>query len=306
MSNTSNKFRISLFLYFLILYIITTQGIQSGDNILHYEKTYNFIKNGSLSLPDVYNPEGMKFGSGWYIVGKNGKIYTFSQADGLSIAAIPLCFIGTMIDKLQHVEHLKVEADEIWEKFKIEESPEVCLSYDIRRSNLINKLPSTFFSVLTNSFAMAILVLIFFNFCYRLTDSKEKAFISTLLLGNASIIWVYSGTFWSQTIVALCLFAAFYFIYVSKEENNTKFLIYAGIFAGYAYITRHDSVLSLPFFVFYVTSTSWGEKKKILKRLSLFTLPLLIFLFLQLGWNYHRFGSMLNAGVLFPRLKFSL
>lgn len=303
MDNGLKKFRLSLFLYFLTLYIITMQGLKSGDNFYHYEKAYNFIKNGSLSLPDAYNPEGMKFGSAWYKVGKNGKIYTSSQADGLSIASIPFCFVGTVIDKLQHIEHLKVEADGIWAKFKVEESKEVRSSYNLRHFNLITGLPSAFFSTLTNSFAMAFLVLIFFNFCYRLTKSKEKAFISSLLLGNASIIWVYSGTFWSQTIVTLCLFAAFYFIYVSKEENNIKFLIYAGIFAGYSYITRHDSVLSLPFFVFYVISINWEEKKEILKRLSFFALPLFIFLFLQFGWNYHRFGSMLDAGVGFPRLK---
>jgi hypothetical protein len=103
--------------------------------------------------------------------------------------------------------------------------------------------------------------------------------------------------------VALCLFTAFYFIYVSKEENNIKFLIYAGIFAGYSYITRQDSVLSLPFFVFYVISMNWGEKKEILKRLGSFALPLFIFLLLHLGWNYHRFGSMLAASVGSPTFK---
>jgi hypothetical protein len=302
-SNPLKKFRISLFLYFLTLYIITIQGLKSGDNIYHYEKAYNFIKNGSLSLPDVYNPEGMKRGWGWFKVGKNGKVYTSSQADGLSIAAIPFCFIGMMIDKLEHVDRLKVEADRIWEIGKVKKSGEEFGFYVDQHFNIISKLPSAFFSTLTNPFAMAFLVLIFFNFCYRLTDSKEKAFISSLLLGNASIIWVYSGTFWSQTIVSLCLFAAFYFIYASKEERDIKFLIYAGIFAGYSYITRHDSVLSLPFFVFYVISINWDEKKKILKKLSFFALPLFIFLFLQLGWNYHRFGSMLEASVGTPPLK---
>ena len=303
MSNTLNKFHISFFLYFLTLYIMTAHGIRSGDNFYHYEKAYNFIKNGSLSLPDIYNPEGCKFGSGWYKVGKNGKVYTSSQADGLSIAAIPFCFIGMGLDKLKHVDHLKVKADKFREIGKEKKSGEEFGFYIDQQLTLLRKLPSVFFSTLINSFAMAFLVLIFFNFCYRLTDSKEKAFISTLLLGNASIIWVYSGGFWSQTIVTLCLFAVFYFIYVSKEENNIKYLIYAGIFAGYSYITRHDSLLSLPLFVFYVVSINWGEKKEILKRLGLFALPLFIFLFLQLGWNYHRFGSMLDAGVGFPRLK---
>jgi len=301
-SNTLNKFRVSLFLYFLTLYIITMQGLKSGDNIYHYEKAYNFIKNGSLSLPDAYNPEGMKFGSGWFKVGKNGKIYTSSQADGLSIVAIPFCFIGMGIDKLENVSHLKIAAEKVLKNSRAKEPKDASIDLN-KHYNLTTKMPSAFFSTLTNSFAMVFLVLIFFNFCYRLTDSKEKAFISTLLLGNASIIWVYSGAFWSQTIVALCLFAAFYFIYVSKEKNNIKFLIYAGIFAGYSYITRHDSVLSLPFFVFYVISINWGEKKEILKRLSFFAIPLFIILFLQLGWNYHRFGSMLDAGVGFPRLK---
>jgi hypothetical protein len=302
-NDSLKKFRISLFLYFLCLYIMTAHGIRSWDNVLHYEKAYNFIKNGSLSLPDAYNPEGMKFGSAWFKVGENEKIYTTSQADGLSVAAMPFCFIGMGIDKLKHVDNLKVEADKLRKIWKVKENDEELFSYGVQHFNLINKLPSAFFSTLVNSFAVAFLILIFFNFCYRLTNSKEKAFVSTLLLGNASIIWVYSGAFWSQTIVALCLFAAFYFIYVSKEENNIKFLIYAGIFAGYSYITRHDSVLSLPFFVFYVISMNWGEKKEILKRFSFFVLPLFIFLFLQLGWNYHRFGSMLAASVGSPTFK---
>jgi hypothetical protein len=181
LSNTLNKFRISFFLYFLTLYIMTARGIRSGDNFYHYEKAYNFIKNGSLSLPDIYNPEGCKFGSGWYKVGKNGKIYTSSQADGLSIAAIPFCFIGMGIDKLKHVEHLKVKADKFRGIGKEKKSGEEFGFYIDQQLTLLRKLPSVFFSTLINSFAMAFLVLIFFNFCYRLTDSKEKAFISTIV-----------------------------------------------------------------------------------------------------------------------------
>ena len=51
MSKT-NKIRLALFVYFLTLYIVTIQGIQSGDNIFHYERTQNILKNHSFSMPE--------------------------------------------------------------------------------------------------------------------------------------------------------------------------------------------------------------------------------------------------------------
>jgi len=154
-----------------------------------------------------------------------------------------------------------------------------------------------------NSLFMALTVLIFFNFCYLLTNSLKKSFISSLLLGNATILWVYSSSFWTQPIVTFCIFTAFYFLFKFNSENDIKYLLLAGFFAGYSYISRFASLLSLPFFIFYLISLRWKEKKTVVKNLVFFSIPLFIILFIQMYWNFYRFGSSFDSG--FNRLFLS-
>jgi hypothetical protein len=161
----------------------------------------------------------------------------------------------------------------------------------------LNILPSAFFSVAMNSLLMALTVLIFFNFCYLLTSSLKKSFISSILLGNSTILWVYSSSFWTQPIVTFCLFAAFYFLFRFNKEKDIKYLLLAGFFAGYSYISRYASLLSLPFFIFYLVYSGWEERKSIVKNLAIFSTPLFIILFIQMYWNFCRFGSPLDLGV---------
>ncbi len=284
--NKTNRIRLFLFLYFFAVYVITIQGIQSGDNIFHYERTQNILKNHSFSMPEgKYDFTKQKWLRTWMKEGKDGRIYLILP-DGLSIASVPFIFLGNLIEKAGNYEKHKEEMNEAWKR----EQSEKMIYY-------LNLLPSAFFSVVMNSFFMALTVLIFFNFCYLLTNSLKKSFISSILLGNATILWVYSGDFWTQPVETFCMFTAFYFLFRFNKENDIKYLLLAGFLAGYSYISRYASLLSLPFFVFYLVGLRWKGRKNIVKNLAIFSIPLFVILFIQMYWNFYRFGSPLDLGV---------
>lgn len=284
--NKTNIFRLSLFVYFLTLYVITVQGIQSGDNVFHYERTQNILKKHSFSMPEgKYDFNKQPWLRTWMKEGKDGKNYLILP-DGLSIVAVPFTFLGNLLEKTGSYNKYKDKMNEAWKN----EEPVEMIYY-------LNILPSAFFSVATNSLLMALTVLIFFNFCYLLTNSLKKSFILSILLGNATILWVYSSSFWTQPIVTFCLFAAFYFLFRFNNEEDIKYLLLAGFFAGYSYISRYASLLSLPFFIFYLIGSRRKEKKTILKPLANFSIPLFGILFIQMYWNFYRFGSSFDLGV---------
>lgn len=291
MSKT-NKSRLALFLYFLTLYIITIQGIQSGDNVFHYDRTQNILKNHSFSMPEgKYDFNKKPWLRCWMKEGKDGRIYLILP-DGISIVSVPFTFLGNLLEKTCNYDKYEDKMNEAWANG----NPTRMIYY-------LNILPSAFFSVVLNSFLMALTVLIFFDFCYLLANSLKKSFISSILLGNATILWAYSSNFWTQPIVTFCIFTAFYFLFRFQKENNIKYLLLAGFFAGYSYISRYASLLSLPLFVLYLISARWKEKKPIVKPLAIFSIPLFIILFIQMYWNFYRFGSPFDLG--FNRLFLS-
>ena len=293
MNNCSlDKFRIGLFSYFLFLYIITVQGIQSGDNIFHYQRVQNILRNHSLSMPEgKYDLREKRWLQSWMKEGKDGRIYLILP-DGLSIATVPFALFGNLIEKTGNYDKHREKMNEAWKNGNIE-----------KEIFHLNKLPSASFSVMINPLVMALTMLIFFNFCYLLTNSVKKALISSILLGNATILWVYSSSYWTQPIVSFCLFAAFYFLYRFRSDSRINFLIFAGILTGYSYITRYPSVLSLPFFIFYIIGSNGNNRRKKIKYLVFFSIPLFVFLFIQMYWNYYRFGSPFDLGVF--RLPFT-
>ena len=286
MNNTiSGKIQIALYLYLLSLYIITMKGVCTGDNVFHYDRVQNIVKEGNLSMPkEKYDFDKQPWLRVFMAKGKTGEVY-LTLGDGLSIAAVPFGLVGNIIEKLVDVSLLQTKMEEAKQEGNVAE-----MIYYLR------KLPSAFFSALINPVIMALTVLIFFNFCLRITNSITKAFLASILLGNSTIIWVYSSTFWTQPIVTFCLFCAFYFIFLFRKNHSNLFLLLAGILLGYSFITRYVSIITVPFFTLYIICSFWRMKRKMLLSLALFALPLVFFFLLQMGWNFYRFDSIFNMG----------
>ena len=277
----NRKYQIALFLLFLTLYVLTLKGICTGDNVFHYERIQNIIKRGSLSMPEgKYDFDKHRWLRVFMAEGRDGKLY-LTLGDGLSIAALPFALVGNIIERTVDVSAYES---------KIEESaPKLNLFY-------LRKLPSAFFTALINPFAMALTVLIFFNFCLKITDAAGSAFVGSLLLGIGTILWPYSSTFWTQPIVTLCLFSAFYCVFLYKKNSSPKLLLLAGALLGYSFITRYVSIFSVPWFVVYLVLIHWREKRKIPGAVGLLLSSFAIFFLMQMGWNCYRFGSALDTG----------
>ena len=277
----NRRFYVAVFLLFLSLYILTLKGICAGDNVFHYERIQNIIKKGSLSMPEgKYDFDKQKWLRVFMAEGRDGKVY-LTLGDGLSIAALPFALVGNIIERTVDVSAYESKIGE--------SAPKLNLFY-------LRKLPSAFFAALINPFAMALTVLIFFNFCLKITDAPGSAFVGSLLLGAGTILWSYSSTFWTQPIVTLCLFSAFYCAFLYKKHSNPKFLLFAGALLGYSFITRYVSIISVPWFVAYLVLIHWREKKRIPRAVGLLVSSFALFFLLQMSWNWYRFGSLLNMG----------
>lgn len=277
----NRKYQIALFLLFLTLYVLTLKGICTGDNVFHYERIQNIIKRGSLTMPEgKYDFAKQRWLRVFMAEGRDGKLY-LTLGDGLSIAALPFALVGNIIERA-----IDVSAYES----KIEEpAPKLNLFY-------LRKLPSAFFAALVNPVVMALTLLIFFNFCLRIEGRVGSAFIASVLLGIGTILWPYSSTFWTQPIVTLCLFSAFYCVFLYKKHSKPKFLLFAGALLGYSFITRYVSIISVPWFILYLVLIHWREKKRIPGAVGLLVSSFALFFLLQMGWNWYRFGSPLNMG----------
>ncbi len=279
------KFQIAFLVFFVSLYVVTMKGICTGDNVFHYDKIQNIIKNGSLSMPEgKYDFDKHKWLRVFMAEGRDGRIY-LTLGDGLSLAATPFASIGNVIEKIIDVSIIKQRIAEASEKGNVGE-----LLFNLR------KLPSAFFSALINPVVMGLTVLLFFNFSFSLTHSISKSFLSSIILGTGTIIWAYSSTFWTQPIVTFCLFAAFFCLFQFKRKPKYSYLLISGTLLGYSLITRYPSVITFPIFLFYIIAIKWREKRKLITWLSLFILPFAFFILLQLGWNFYRFGSVFNLG----------
>jgi len=271
-----------LFIFSLSLYLLTYKGICTGDNIFQYEAVQNFIHTGSFSLPsDKYDINKQKWLRAWMAKGRNDKFY-LTQWPGLSLASIPLGIVGYVIEN-------NIEVGEIHDLMEKETD---------KRFFHLRKLPSAFFTSLINPIVSALIVVMFFLCCFQISESHKKALTGTLVLGLGTIIWPYSSTYWTQPIVTLCILSSFYFTLISSQRKKFVYLLFAGLFAGYAFITRFDTIMVIPWLILYVILSQWTLKKSMLKSVLMFAIPVLLFMLLQMLWNYYRFGSFLQTGAM--------
>lgn len=112
---------------------------------------------------------------------------------------------------------------------------------------------------------------------------------STLLLGLGSIFWYLSAT---GSVWYLGQATAVFFILLAINESFGKkrvFLI--SLFLFFAFFSRLQLVLSLPFFLCLVFRDGISFKKVVL-----FAVPMTFFAASYLSYNYLRFGSPLQNG----------
>ncbi len=287
----SRKLQVTVFTTFLSLYVLTMKGIQMRDNVLHYERAQNIVESGALSMPDGRHDPDTDFWSKFFMArGRDGRVY-LTLGDGLSLAAVPLVLVGDLLDGAIGARPAEMALQDIDDARHARDSALVD-----ERMRSLRDLPSAFFATLVNPIATALTVLLFFRLCHELTGSSREAFCGSVLLGAGTITWVYSSTFWTQPLVTVCTFGAFYCLCLYRRTSASSLLVLAGTLLGYSFITRYLSILALPFLLLYVVRQQPKKGRALWKSLTLVALPVATFALLQMFWNLYRFGSVLRSG----------
>jgi hypothetical protein len=278
-----------LFFFFLSLYLLTYKGIDAGDDIFHYEVAKNFVRTGRLALPEgKYDLNKQRWLKVFMSVGRGGHVY-LTLPPGLALASIPLGYIGNFIENHTDV----IQYNEVINSKNTD---------DYTKVSFIRKLPSAFFIGLINPIVSALTVLILFLFGQEIVKSPSKALIGSFLFGLATIIWPYSSNYWDQPLLTFCIFSSFYYIFLFSRHFKLRYLLFAGLLAGYALLARLESILTVPWLVLYLIATLINEKRSWLKPVGMFVIPFAVCLGLQMLWNFYRFGSLTNTGAFHQAL----
>ena len=292
----SKRFRIVLFCFFLALYVLTFRGVSVGDNVYHYEFVKSILCRHQLALPENNQfPQTDRSFSPFFAIGRNGRPYS-TLPPGLPIASLPLGSLGFLMESLSGDGPV------------LEETANTELRFDVDAAiGEIRHSPSGLMTGLINPIISALLMVVFFGFSYRIGGDRRNAFVLTMLLGCCTIIWPYSGTYWTQPITTFCLFTSLYFLYRYKDSLDQKYLVFSGLLAGFAVLTRYESLLFVLLFLVYAVVGPEQKKSARFKAGVLFISIAGIALLLIMVWNYHRFGSVLDTGAAHQHdLGFSL
>jgi hypothetical protein len=144
----------------------------------------------------------------------------------------------------------------------------------------------------------------------RLRYSARVSLVLSLVFGLATLAWPYAKYFFSDPLASLGLFAAAYFLLRYRDSGRTSGTLWAGTSLGLAAATRFANVVTLPLFglllLAYVVTRDKGQgiRDKPLSPIFAFAFPLALTAFLLGGYNYARYGDVLQTGYL-PQEKFS-
>lgn len=147
----------------------------------------------------------------------------------------------------------------------------------------------------------------------RLEWSRTTATVTALAFGLATLAWPYTQTFFSDSLSAWGLFAAFYCMLAFRSSGLKRYLLLGGIAWGLAYLSRVVNLLTLPIYLaalaFVIGRWRYERVQDIVRDLpalfgynwrpfASFLIPVVGAGVLSLWWNWARFGSIWSTGYL--------
>jgi hypothetical protein len=148
---------------------------------------------------------------------------------------------------------------------------------------------------LTNVVVSALACLLLFLTGRRLGYSDRVSLLLTMSFAFTTFFVVYATkSFLTQPLETLCLVGTLYHLIKYSRTPDTRAALYAGGFCGAGILTKWVFLINLPMVVAYLLATSGKDHRA--RDLSIFALPVALFLALALGYNYMRFGSIIRTG----------
>ena len=155
-----------------------------------------------------------------------------------------------------------------------------------------------------NVLVSALIVLVFWFLLVTLGHSSRTATITAALLAFGSLLWPYSGTFFSEPLATLfTLLSLLFLLQEGRGENvssiSGRWTVLGGVTLGLACTVHITAVLFLPFFILLTASKDrWTrpDMRKIRVTGPLLTLGFLLPMIFLGYYNFIRFGNVLETG----------
>lgn len=275
-----------LFLATLSLYLLTFKGIDAGDNLLHYDVAKTFVRTGHFCLParqyDLNQQGWLKM---FVAAGSDGYLYS-TLPPGLALLSVPFAGVGVV------ASHLDPPSAQL----------ELDKPVGQRSLEALRQVPSVAVTTMVNPVVCALLMTVFAKFVFLLSGSLQRALTVTGLLATTTILWPYATTYWTQPLVALCLFGALYQAHKWTLNPRDSILGVAGLLAGLSCLARYEMLLLAPWMTLPIMAACVPSWRRVFRSMGLFlfffSLPPLV----QAWWNLQRYGSLLNTGSAHQRL----
>jgi hypothetical protein len=177
-------------------------------------------------------------------------------------------------------------------------SPAEALTIRARKMNV-----GRFYASWLNPMVSAASVLIFYDCALLLGGCVAAAAMTTLLFAFGSLLWVYSGTFFSEPLaMAFHLLSFRYLLFASSStceqvRPGIEAFAFSGVALGAAALCHVTALLSIPF----VSWWAWSLARKLARPLARAALPafcagLALMLGLLAWYNQSRFGDPFETG----------
>jgi hypothetical protein len=286
-----------LFFSFLALYLLTMGGhIYSPDEEILLRTTRSIAERGSLAIEPLLDFATKR--------GTDGRMYA-QYGIGQPLLAIPFYMAGRALANWMGDRPIDFSVRQFYERTPHEEWQRFGVS-------------------LFNQFVAAMLVTLLFALVADLTGDRRAAVLTAVLYGAGTMAWVHSKPFFTETLATLLIFSAFALLVRARLYRRPRWITLAGCAAGYALLTRLDSVVAYPALGVlllwpdesFVSSPSGeggngrreGEPPTLSyvgellrdrttwERISRFAPPVVLACLVILGLNWIRFGSPFSTG----------
>ena len=263
----------SIFLIFTLTTSFDRQGTNPGSRFM---LTKAVAKYGQLSI----NEDDMKFYSGMDYAVYNEKIYS-DKPPGLSFLAVPFYLLGDFIYKL---------------------------GIPFPKSGAYNYVGDGYAYFLITIFLCIISAygsLKLYDISNLLGFKSRTSLLLSYIFSFGTIYWVYASSMFSHSTTAAFLIVSVYYIIKSFLNSSYKNLFISGIFLGISVTIEHSVLFLLPVFYIYAILKTYHTSKflSIIKKLVIFSIPIVVFASLLGLYNYLAFGNPLTSSYQFSTFK---
>ncbi|MCJ7648735.1 MAG: hypothetical protein MUP85_08995 [Candidatus Lokiarchaeota archaeon] len=291
-------FPLIIFSVNLIFYAIFSYGgIRSPDSEIVFRTTESLVLRNEFAVQEAI--DWTFFGLGPGIDNERYSIFGPAQ----SILTIPLLKFAYY---LQKNGRQILDSSQIPISFHVKNNDRDAGLYFLegkRPTNLgghFERFIVSFFNVLVGAFSGVFLYLVLL----KITESYSISFYTTFVYSFGSLIFSYTGTFFSEPLCTLFVILSFLFILKNEKDYQSikyenKNYFYSGLFLGLAITTHISALLSVPFYYLFILGQK-SKNKLDLKRFWIsslyFSVGLAMFCILLFYYNYIRFGNIFETG----------